>query len=44
MAAIISFFAGLILATIVEKDRQQYEFRLNMIDSQFKQCMCNDEK
>ena len=37
MAAIISFFAGLILATIVEKDRQQFEFRLNMIDAQFKQ-------
>ena len=39
MAAIISFFAGLILATIVEKDRQQYEFRLNMIDARFKQLL-----
>lgn len=28
MAAIMSFFVGLILATIVEKDRQEYEFRL----------------
>ena len=37
MAAIISFFAGLILATIVEKDRQQFEFRLNMINSQYGQ-------
>ena len=39
MAAIISFFACLILATIVEKDRQQYEFRLNMIDARFKQLL-----
>ena len=32
MAAIISFFSGLILATIVEKDRQAFEFRLNLIN------------
>ena len=31
LAAIISFFSGLILATIVEKDRQAYEFRLQLI-------------
>ncbi len=37
MAAIISFFAGLILATIVEKDRQEYEFRLNLIQAQLNQ-------
>lgn len=36
MAAIISFFAGLLLATIVEKDRQQYEFHLHMISNQQK--------
>lgn len=36
MAALLSFFVGLILATIVEKDRQQYEFRLMMIDAQYK--------
>lgn len=36
MAAIISFFAGLLLATIVEKDRQQYEFHLHMISDQQK--------
>ncbi len=35
MAAIISFFAGLLLETIVEKDRQEYEFRLNLIQAQF---------
>ena len=31
VAAILSWFSGLILATIVEKDRQQFEFRLNLI-------------
>lgn len=36
MAAIVSFFAGLLLATIVEKDRQQYEFHLHMISDQQK--------
>lgn len=33
MAAIMSFFAGLILATIVEKDRQEFEFRLCVIEN-----------
>ena len=32
LAAIISFFSGLILATIVEKDRQAYESRLQLIE------------
>ena len=32
LAAIISVFSGLILATIVEKDRQAYEFRLQLIE------------
>lgn len=32
LAVIISFFSGLILATIVEKDRQAYEFRLQLIE------------
>lgn len=31
MAAIQSFFAGLILSTLVEKDRQDFEFKLQMI-------------
>ncbi|MDD3252709.1 MAG: glycosyltransferase family 2 protein [Lachnospiraceae bacterium] len=35
-AAILSFFSGVILATMVEKDRQQYEFRLNMIEDAYK--------
>lgn len=26
------FFAGLMLSTIVEKDRQAYEFRMHMIE------------
>ena len=32
LSALISWFTGLILATIVEKDRQAYEFRLYLID------------
>lgn len=32
LAAIISFFSGLILSTIVEKDRQMFEFRLLQIN------------
>lgn len=33
VTAILSWFSGLILATIVEKDRQQFEFRLNLIQN-----------
>lgn len=36
LAAIVSFFVGVILDTIVEKDRQQYEFRLQMIENKRK--------
>ena len=36
VAAILSWFSGLILATIVEKDRQQFEFRLNLIQDKMK--------
>lgn len=32
LAAIQSFFAGLILSTLVEKDRQDFEFKLQMIN------------
>ena len=31
LAAIQSFFAGLVLTTLVEKDRQDFEFKLQMI-------------
>ena len=34
LAAINSFFAGLILATIEEKDKQAFEFRLQMIEQE----------
>lgn len=37
MAAIMSFFVGLILATIVEKDRQAFEFRLCVIEDMKKE-------
>ena len=31
LASIVSWFSGLVLATIVEKERQAFEFRLNVI-------------
>lgn len=34
LAAINSFFAGLILSTMVEKDRQEFEFRLHLIEQE----------
>ena len=37
ITAILSWFSGLILATIVEKDRQQFEFQLNLIQDKLKQ-------
>lgn len=36
LAAIISFFSGLLLTSIVEKERQAFEFRLQIIDMQRK--------
>ena len=33
LTAILSWFSGLILATIVEKDRQEFEFRLHLIQN-----------
>ena len=32
LSALISFFSGLILSEIVEKERREYEFRLQMIE------------
>lgn len=32
LAAIVSFFSGMILSTIAEKSRQQFEFNLNLIE------------
>jgi cbb3-type cytochrome oxidase subunit 3 len=32
LMAMISFFTGMILSTLNEKDRQAYEFRLNIIE------------
>ncbi|MCL1918921.1 MAG: glycosyltransferase family 2 protein [Peptococcaceae bacterium] len=31
IAAVVSYFSGLILSTIVQKDRQEFEFRLHLI-------------
>ncbi len=41
LTAILSFFAGMILSTIVEKERQEYEFRLQVMSVERKR-MCND--
>ena len=30
--SIVSFFSGAVLSTLVEKERQAYEFRLQMIE------------
>lgn len=35
LTAILSLFSGIILATIVEKDRQAFEFRLNLIENNY---------
>lgn len=43
MAAIISFFAGMILSTITEKERQEFEFRLYLITERYKDIV-KDEK
>ena len=37
LAGVLAFFAGLILSTLVEKDRQEFEFRLHIIDQLRKQ-------
>lgn len=39
LTAIISYFTGMILSTIVEKDRQQFEFQLNRIEDSKKRIM-----
>ncbi len=44
LAAIQSFFAGLILSTIAEKDKQQFEFRLQMLRIQYEKLLEEEEK
>lgn len=39
MASISSFFTGLMLSTMTEKDRQDYEFRMQIADKQYKDLM-----
>ena len=41
LTAILSFFAGMILSTIVEKERQEYEFRLQVMSTEWKR-QCED--
>ena len=43
LAAIISFFAGLILSTLVEKSRQDFEYKLCIIEMEWKRLL-NHEK
>jgi glycosyltransferase involved in cell wall biosynthesis len=42
IAAIISFFAGLILSTIQHKERREFEFRLQQIDQWYKSALFKD--
>ncbi len=35
LAGLLSLFTGLILSTLAEKDRQEYEFRLNVIENMY---------
>ncbi|MGN0465847.1 MAG: glycosyltransferase family 2 protein [Lachnospiraceae bacterium] len=44
LAAIQSFFAGLILSTIAEKDKQQFEFRLQMLRIEYEKLLEEEEK
>lgn len=39
LAAIQSFFAGLILSTIAEKDKQQFEYRLQMLEIEYRKLL-----
>ncbi len=39
LAAISSFFTGLMLTTMTQKNRQDYEFRLQLVDMQHKKLM-----
>jgi len=41
MAAIMSHFSGLILSTIVQKNRQDFEFKLNTVERKFRQEVVN---
>lgn len=43
LTAIISWFSGLVLATIVEKDRQEFEFRLQLLSNTYESTICANE-
>ena len=38
----LAFFSGLILTSIAEKERQEFEFRLNLIEMYLKEKLHND--
>ena len=44
MAAIQSLFAGLILSTLAEKNRQEFEFRLQLVQRDYNEMVNNSEK
>ena len=44
IAAIQSFFAGLMLQTICQKNRQDFEMQLIRIDERYKQLQCEENK
>jgi hypothetical protein len=43
LAGVLSFYAGVILSTLVEKERQEFEFRLVLTDQIYKK-QKEDEK
>ena len=43
LTAIISWFSGLVLATIVEKDRQEFEFRLQLLSNTYESTIWANE-
>jgi len=43
MASILSFFTGLMLTTMTQKNRQDYEFRMQLVDMEHKKLLKDNE-
>lgn len=43
IACLLSFFTGLVLHTLIQKNKQDFEFKLQIVDNQYKR-MRNEEK
>ena len=44
MAAFLSLFSGLILQSLMQKDKQAFEFRLQLADGEYKRRLALDEE